>query len=185
MLCPLGSENRVERGCRLALHRRRDVAVDVQRDARRAVPEAFRDHPRMRPGREEERRRGVAQRVEVQPREARAGEERVVRVSEQVPGVERRPDRAREDEIEVRPGSPDAEALLGLRSPVPPERVERRRPERYQRREAAVFGSASSYPPGVRCNVRTMRIVPLSRSTSAHRRARISPCLAAESSATA
>jgi len=65
MLCPCGSENRVERGCRLALHRRRDVAVDIQRDAR--VHACF----------EQQRRGRVAQVVErIGGRPVRAGSAR-------------------------------------------------------------------------------------------------------------
>lgn len=50
----------IHRGRGLALHGRRDVAVDAESHGRIRVPEAFRDDPDVRARPEHQRRGGVA-----------------------------------------------------------------------------------------------------------------------------
>lgn len=104
------------------MHRRRDVAVEVQGHADLRVAEHLRDDLRVPPESEEQGRRGVAKVVESDSRKASALEERPEAPTQEVRGVERPAQLVGEQEVKVAPRRASSEPFLATSSPRSPAR---------------------------------------------------------------
>ena len=141
------------------------------------MSQKFLDFLRVDVAREEQRGAGVPEVVEAHPGHLCLLEERSERPPPEVGRVDERADLAGEHQSRVLVAVAQYRDLFGLAGEMLAQRLDRRLGEIDGGRLFLVFGSPRSKRPPLLVIVRRTLNVAFSRSTSAHFRARSSPCL--------